>query len=177
MGASMVERAIGAARLDPAVYEDVEKDTTALPQAMAVVALAALCSGIGSAQGGAGMILLGIVGALVGWVIWAGIIFVVGTMVVPEPTTDADLGQVLRCLGFAAAPSILMALGFIPLLGGIIGIVATLWQLAATVVAVRQALDYTSTGRAVGVCLLGFLAYMIAVIAVVAPLMVATHPS
>ncbi|MCW5890175.1 MAG: YIP1 family protein [bacterium] len=177
MGASMVERAIGAARLDPAVYEDVEKDPTALGQAMAVVALAALCSGIGAAQGGVGMILLGVVGALVGWFIWAAIIFVVGTMILPEPSTDADLGQVLRCIGFAAAPGILMAAGFIPLLGAIIALVATIWQLAATVVAVRQALDYTSTGRAVGVCVLGFLAYIIATIAVLTPLMVASNAS
>jgi hypothetical protein len=39
-------------------------------------------------------------------------------------------------------------------------LVAAVWMLIATVVATRQALDYTSTARAVGVCLPGWCAHV-----------------
>ena len=51
--ASFVERVVGAARLDARVYEEVEADPTAMGQAMAVVAAAALASGVGSIGSGA----------------------------------------------------------------------------------------------------------------------------
>jgi hypothetical protein len=67
----------------------------------------------------------------------------------------------LRVLGFSAAPGLLNVLGFIPVFGWIVGFIAAVWQLAAMVVAVRQGLDYTSTGRAVLVCIIGWFVYMI----------------
>jgi hypothetical protein len=102
-----------------------------------------------------------LIGALVGWFIWALLTFFIGTKVLPEQQTHADLGQMLRVLGFAAAPGLFGILGFIPQLGWLVRVVIWIWQLAATVIAVRQALDYTSTGRAVGVCIIGWIVYMI----------------
>lgn len=167
--ASLIERAIGAARLDVATYEDVEADPNALGQAMSVVALAAVSTGIGtSLAGGEGVsLVLGVLLNLLGWFVWALVAYLVGTRILPTPETQADLGQLLRTTGFSAAPGILGILGAVPVLGGLVLLVLRLWQLASMVIAVRQALDYTSTGRAVGVCLIGFLAYMLVVFVLV----------
>ena len=93
-----------------------------------------------------------------GWLIWAGLTYLIGTRLLPESRTRADWGQLLRTTGFAAAPGIVRVLGIIPLLGWLVFGIAYLWMLAAFVVAVKQALDYTSTGRAIGVCLIGWVA-------------------
>ncbi|MGH9319553.1 MAG: YIP1 family protein [Vicinamibacteria bacterium] len=159
--ASFAERMIGAAKLEVPIYEEVEHDQNALGQAMGVVILAAIAAGIGSLRGGPSGFLIGIITALVGWFIWAGIIFIVGTKVMPEPQTKADLGQLLRTMGFAASPGLLGVLAIIPFFGWIVRLVVVIWQLIAMVVAVRQALDYQTTGKAVVVCLLGWLAYMV----------------
>lgn len=160
--ASFSERMIGAARLDVATYEEVEADTTALGQAMAVVVLASIAAGIGSwRQLGVSGLLLGTVAALVGWFLWAGLTYLIGTKILPEPQTKTDLGELLRTIGFSSSPGLLRVLGVIPVLGGLISFAASVWMLVAMVIAVRQALDYRSTGRAVGVCLIGFLVYIV----------------
>ena len=164
--ATFAERMIGAAKLDVQTYEEVEADQTATGQAMGVVLLSAVAAGIGGIGMGGG--LLGLVGsavaALIGWFIWAGLTYLIGTRILPEPQTEADMGQLLRTIGFAATPGILRVLGFLPVLGWLISFVAAVWMLAAMVVATRQALDYTSTGRAVAVCAIGFLAYLVAAV-------------
>jgi hypothetical protein len=162
--ASFVERVIGAARLDVPTYEEVEHDHGALGQAMGVVVVAAIASGIGSATAAGGHgpgLVAGIVASLIGWFVWAGITYLVGTKILPTEKTEADLGQLLRTTGFSAAPGMLGILGVVPAIGGLVLLIASLWQLAAMVVAVRQALDYDTTGRAIGVCLIGFVAYVL----------------
>ena len=159
--ASFVERVVGAARLDAKTYEEVEADPTAMGQAMAVVAAAALAAGVGSISSGATGVVAAVVGGIVGWFLWAVVTWLVGTKLLPEPGTSADLGQMLRTIGFSAAPGLLNVLGIIPLVGLVVWLLAAVWQLVAMVVAVRQALDYTSTGRAVLVCFIGWVFYMI----------------
>ncbi|HLQ86536.1 MAG TPA: YIP1 family protein, partial [Salinisphaeraceae bacterium] len=97
----------------------------------------------------------------IGWVVWAAITWVIGSKLLPEPQTDTDLGQMMRTLGFAASPGLLRVFGFIPFIGWLIRLVANIWMLVAMIIAVRQALDYTSTGRAIGVCVIGFVAELI----------------
>ena len=158
--ATFAERVIGAAKLDPQIYEEVEADHRALGQAMVVVVLSALAAGIG-AGGRTGM--LGFIGmtfaALVGWFVWAAITFVIGARILPAPQTKSDMGELMRTIGFSASPGIARVLGVLPFLGPPIMLAADIWVLVAMVVAVRQALDYKSTGRAVGVCLIGFFVY------------------
>jgi hypothetical protein len=156
--ASFMDRVVGAAKLDVRIYEEVETDTTATGQALVVVVLSSVAAGIGS---GEGRYILGAVGALVGWFIWAFLCYVIGTKLLPEANTKADVGELLRTIGFAASPGILRVFGIIPVLGWLVMLVTGLWMLATTVVAVRQALDYTSTMRAVGVCLVGWLVLVI----------------
>jgi hypothetical protein len=158
--ASFTDRMIGAAKLEAATYEEVENDPNAMGQAIGVVVLAAVASGIGSLGGGLSGMATGVVTALVGWFIWAGIIFLVGTKVMPEPQTKADLGQLLRTMGFAASPGVFNVLGIIPILGWIVRIGVMLWQLVAMVIAVKAALDYQKTEKAILVCVIGWVAYM-----------------
>jgi hypothetical protein len=142
-------------------YEEVEADKTATGQAMTVVILSSLAAGVGAIGLGWDMLLWMTLAALVGWCIWAGLTLVIGTKLLPEPQTQSDMGELLRTIGFSTAPGILRIFGFIPFLGALISFAAGVWMLVAMVVAVRQALDYKSTGRAVGVCLIGFIIYMV----------------
>jgi len=166
--ASFVDRLLGAARLDSAAYEDVEADASATGQAVLVVALAAVAAGIATYdQYGTQGILVGTIGSLVAWFVWAYLVWLLGTKLLPEPGTQADVGQVVRTTGFSAAPGLLIVLAIIPAIAGFVGVVANIWMLVAMVIAVRQALDFNSTGRAVLVAVLGFIAY-IAVFVVIA---------
>ena len=159
--ARFVDRVVGAARLDVATYEEVEADKGATPQAMAVVVLVALASGIGALGTGGAGVLATVLGALVGWVAWASLIWFIGAVAIPDKQTEADVGQLLRTIGFAASPGLLLVLKLLPLVGAVVAFVVWIWQLATTVVAVRQALDYRSTLHAIAVCLMGWIVYVV----------------
>jgi hypothetical protein len=152
-----LDRMIRAARLDPELYEEVEADQATLGQSAAVVVLSSVAAGIGvTGVGGVGGLVMGSVAALLGWLVWASMIYLIGTKLLPEPQTESNIGELLRTLGFASAPGVLRVLGVVPGLGPVIVVLVTGWMLAAMVVAVRQALDYEGTVRAIAVCLIGF---------------------
>jgi len=152
---------IRSACLDVHLYEEVEADRGALGQAMGVVVLSSVAAGIGASGGGAPGLVAGAMGALVSWFIWAYLTYLIGTRLLPEPQTEADLGQLLRTTGFAASPGLIRILGLIPSLPAVVFLAAGVWMLVAMIVAVRQALDYRSTGRAVGVCVIGFIVQVV----------------
>jgi hypothetical protein len=148
---------IRAIKLEAALYEEVETDRSATAQALGVVLLSGIAAGIGSSgRGLAGGILLLTIASILAWVVWAWITYVIGTKVLPGSRTEADVGQVLRTVGFSSAPGVIQILGVIPILAEVVFVVAWVWMLVAMVIAVRQALDYESTARAVGVCLMGW---------------------
>ena len=155
--ASITDRMIRAAILDANLYEEVEADTGALSQAMGVVILSSVAAGIGTiGTTGIKGLVFGTIVALVGWFIWAFLTYFIGTRLLPEPQTKADYGKLLRTIGFSSSPGVLRVLGVIPMLGNILNFIISIWMLVAMVIAVRQALDYKSTWRAVGVCLIGW---------------------
>jgi hypothetical protein len=156
--ASFQERIIRAAKLDVNLYEEVEADKGAMGQAMAIVVLASIAGGIGApASIGLSGILIGTIAALIGWYVWAFLTYLVGTKLLPEPQTKADIGELLRTIGFSSSPGLIRILGIIPFLRGLVFLIAAVWMLVAMVIAVRQALDYQSTLRAVGVCIIGWI--------------------
>lgn len=157
---TFVERMVGAAKLDVRVYEEVEADRSATPQALAVVVLSAVAGGIGVGAGISGLV-VGTIAGLLGWAVWAGLTYFIGTRWLSEPDTKADIGELLRTLGFASSPGILRVAGIVPILGSIVIVVSAVWTFVAMVVAVRQALDYRSTGRAIGVCAIGWVAQIV----------------
>jgi hypothetical protein len=157
----------GAMSLDSAIYEEVEADRTATGQAMAVVVLSSLAAGVGI-SGRAGfsawnaVTIAGI--ALIAWAAWALVTFEIGARLMPQPQTRADIGQMLRTIGFASTPGVFRIFGIIPSVTVPAFAITTVWMLLTMIVAVRQALDYTNTARAVAVCVLGWvLAVTIAV--------------
>ncbi len=164
--ATLMGRMVGAARLDPATYEEVEADTSATAQAALVVVLSSLCIALGASRTHPGSLVGVTILRLAGWYVWAFITYLVGTRLLPGQRTDADVGQLLRTLGFASAPGMAALLGLVPGIGGVVAFAVTIWMVVAMVVAVRQALDYDNTGRAVGVVVIGFLAYVLVAFAV-----------
>jgi len=158
----IVQRMIGAAKLQTETFEEVEADTSATRQALAVVVLVALATGIGSlgSDGPVGFV-VGIAAGIGLWAVWAWITYFVGTTILKTSETKANWGQLARTLGFAQSPGVLKVFGFIPVLGPVVFTIASIWQLVAMVIAIRQALDYTSTWRAVGVAVVGFIPYVV----------------
>jgi hypothetical protein len=151
------ERFIGAARLEIDVYEEVEHDVDATLQAGGVVAMVAAASAIGGLQHGAQGVLSAVVVSLVGWLLWAGITYLIGDKLLGGTAT---WGELLRTLGFAQAPGILLMLVVVPGVGLLILPFVGIWMLFTGVVAIRQALDF-GTGRAIATALLGLIPYAI----------------
>jgi hypothetical protein len=152
-------RLIGALAVDPLTYEEVESDRSATWQALLVVVMSSAAAGIGAFGWGNASVrgVLFISGlALLSWATWALITFEIGTRLMPESGTRADVGQLMRTIGFSAAPGILRVFGIVPGATLPAFAITAVWMLVAMVVAVRQALDYQSTLRAVAVCALGW---------------------
>lgn len=159
---TLSQRMIGAAKLDVTTYEEVEADTKATGQAVMVVVLSSIAQGIGMGDL-SGLLSVAII-ALIGWFAWAFIVYIIGTKLLPEPQTHSDMGELLRTIGFSASPGLLQIFGVIPLLGGLIILAANIWMLIAMVIAVRQALDYSSTGRAIQVCVIGWVVRIVVMV-------------
>ena len=153
----MLDRMIRAARLDASLYEEVEADPSSMGQAMAVVVLASLAGGIGTAgiEGQPGFI-LGVLLNLIGWYVWAFLTYVIGTKLLPQASTEADVGQLLRTIGFAAAPGLLRVVGFIPGIGQLVmlaagGTAATFFGLATVATTTRRDFSFLGNFLMVGV--------------------------
>ncbi len=146
--------------LDVRIYEEVEADRAAMGQAILVVVLASLAAGAAPAVALRGWgLLAGVAPALIGWLLWTWLTWLIGTRLLPGAATHADWGELLRTTGFASAPGILRVLAVIPVLGWLIYLIVAVWMLVAYVIAVRQALDYASTWRAAIVSLIGWVLY------------------
>jgi len=155
-------RVRGVLLLDVKTFEEIEADTTANLQAFIVVVSASIAAGLGA---GVRLGVIGLLretfGALVGWVMWAAVTWVIGSKLLPEPQTRTDMGELLRVIGYAYAPNLFGFFAFIPALGILVSTVVSFWLLAATILAVRQALDYVSTWRAAAVVLIGWLIFVV----------------
>jgi len=166
---SLTGRMIRAAKLEVDLYEEVEADTTANGQAFQAVIIASVASGLGYAiwglisEGGGwffGGLALGIAASVIGWLVWSVLAYWVGTTFFKTPETSATVGELMRTIGFSNSPRVLAFFAFIPILGALIAFAVSVWALIAGVVAVRQALDF-STWRAIGTCIVGWLVYTI----------------
>ena len=165
-GGSIIDRMMRAAMLDRNLYEEVERDTGATGQAAIVVVLSAIATGIAAfirvrgdedaTLSGPAILVAALFGALVGWVVWSLVTYWVGKTFFKTAQTRVTPGEMLRTLGFSQSPGVLLVLTFIPILGALIGVGVGIWVFIAGVIAVRQAMDF-STGRAVGTVAVGWL--------------------
>ncbi len=164
---SLPDRMMRAARLNVDLFEEVEADTRATTQALTVVVIVSIASGIAgalagmnqSASGAVGGLISGVIGALIGWAVWSYVIYLVGTRLFGGTAT---WGEVLRTLGFAESPGVLLILSFIPILGAVVGFVVGIWMLVASFIATRQALDI-SNGKTIATIIVGVLALIVVV--------------
>ena len=163
---TFAERVVGALKLDANTFEDIERDPTAMGQAVAIIALSALASNLGQIwRLGFGAMLIGVCSSLVGYVLWAVVVWLAGTKLMPDPATKADFPETFRTIAFAASPGLIGVVTIVPLLGWLLMIVLFpiiwVWSMAAMVVAVRQVLDYSETFKAVIVVLIGFVVFLV----------------
>jgi len=162
--ASFQDRVIGALKLQPNTFEEVENDASATGQAATVVVAAAVSGGLVALiylstigfTAGITAFVLGLVLKLIGWAVGSWVLLMVGTKMMPGKNTQADLGQLLRVTGFACAPGLFGVLGVVPILGILIGFALAVWQLIAMVIGVKQALEYDDTVKAVIVCVIAW---------------------
>jgi hypothetical protein len=168
---SLTDRMIRAARLDVALYNEVEADLSATSQALTVVIISSVAAGIGGAIAGAiagrpsaiiGGLIGGIVAALLGWLVWSYVMYFVGTRMFGGTAT---YGELLRTTGFATSPGVLRILSFIPVVGGLISLVVAIWMIVTGFVAVREALDI-STGSTIATIIVGIIAEFIVILVV-----------
>jgi hypothetical protein len=141
----MLARIIGVFKLNSQTFEEIEHNTSLTLPAALIVLIVALISGLGNGlfnglRGGdttfVGGFISSLVSVILGWLIWSVVTWFVGTRMFKG---QADIGEMLRVIGFAYSP---MVLSIIPCVGGIIGLV---WALAAGFIAVRQGLDLDNT--------------------------------
>ncbi len=147
-GQSIVDRVVGVLKLDVPTYEAIEQDGKATREAVLVVLVVAIAAGIGGLDNGFAGFIVGIIGALLSWLIFSGFAYFFGTQIFGTPTTQANMEQVARTVGYARAPGLFQIFGFIPVLGAIIGFIAAIWGIVTVIIAIRQSLDF-STGRAI----------------------------
>jgi hypothetical protein len=154
-----IDRIIRAIKLDGSLYAEVAADRNSLGQAIGIVALSSLASGMGLSKGGVEIVSIMILVFVVWWV-WSLIAYTIGTRLLAESQTHVDYLGLLRAVGFAHAPGILQICGLIPVptLRVLASVFITIWTLIAIVVSLRQALSYTTLFRAIGLFLLSSIA-------------------
>ena len=172
--ADLTGRMIGAMQADVKTFTEIEADTSAMGQAVTVIVIAGVASLIGNFFR-AGLLagVLGLIASLVGYALFSFLVFLIGTKLMPEPATKADFAEAFRVIGFAASPGVFNVLAIIPVVGVLVGLVVALWSLVVAVVAVREVLDYTNTGRAIIVCLIAAVVCWIVLTIVLLPLFAA----
>ena len=172
--ASLTERMVGAMKADVKTFQEIEADPNAMGQAITVIVIAGVAALLGNIfRSGVGGGFMALVISLIGYAIWSFMVVIIGTKLMPEPTTKADFPEAFRVIGFTASPGVFNVLAIIPFLGPLISFVISLWVLVIGVIAVREVLDYSNTGRAIVVCLIAFVVYLCVVVFILTPLLVA----
>jgi hypothetical protein len=171
--ASLGERMIGAMRADVKTFEEIEADPTAIGQAVTVIVIAGVASLIGNVfRSGIFLGMMFLIVSLASYALWSILVVLIGTKLMPEPATKADFNEAFRVIGFTASPGVFNVLAIIPFLGPLISVAISLWMLVIGVIAVREVLDYSNTGRAIIVCLIAMVVVWFVTFVVLTPLLI-----
>ena len=171
--ASLGERMVGAMQGNAATFEEIERDQSAMGQAVTVIVIAGVAALIGNLfRAGITMGVVALIVSLIGYAVWAVVVTVVGTKLMPEPTTKADFAETFRTIAFAASPGVFNVVAIIPFLGPLLSFLISIWSLVIMVIAVKVVLDYSSIGRAIIVVIIGFIVYLIVTFLVMMPIMI-----
>ena len=163
-----LNRVFRSIKIDPDVYDEVQKDKTATLSAAIVVVISSLAAGIAAKQLGASSFIFAPILSLVSWFVWAYIVYFVGVKLFPEAKTKTTHAALLRAIGFSSAPGIIRVFGFTPELMTVTFIGSALWMLACMVVAVRQTLNFKSLWKALGVVIMSWFVQAFALISILA---------
>jgi hypothetical protein len=170
--ASLGQRMVGAMQADVKTFQEIEADPAAISQAVTVIVIAGVASLIGNIfRAGVMFGVMSLVLTLIGYALWTVAIVLIGTKLMPEPTTKADFQEGFRVIGFTAAPGVFNVLAIIPFLGPMISFAISIWMLVIGVVAVREVLDYSNTGRAIIVCVIAMVIYWIITFMILTPIL------
>jgi hypothetical protein len=156
MISTFFNRVFRSIKIDPDVYDEVQKDKTATLSAAFVVVISSLAAGIAAKQLGASSFIFAPILSLLSWFVWAYIVYFVGVKLFPDPKTKTSHAALLRAIGFSSAPGIIRVFGFTPELMTVTFIGSALWMLACMVVAVRQTLNFKSLWKALGVVIMSW---------------------
>jgi Yip1-like protein len=171
--ADLTGRMVGAMKADVATLTEIENDPAAFGQAITVIVIAGIASLIGNIfRAGIGAGIFGLVSSVISYLLFALFVYLIGVKVMPEPSTKADFNETFRVLGFAAAPGVLNVLAIIPVLGILVSFVIWIWSLVIGVIAIREVLDYSNTGRAIIVAVIAWVLCMIVIFVVLTPIFV-----
>lgn len=171
--ATLTERMVGAMQANVKTFQEIEADSNALGQAVAVIVIAGVASLIGNVwRAGVGIGVMHLITSIIGYALWSLIVVLVGTKLMPEPTTKADFNEGFRVIGFTASPGVFNVLAIVPFVGPLISFVIWIWMVVIGVVAVREVLDYSSTARAIVVCLIAAVVCWIITFIVITPLLI-----
>jgi hypothetical protein len=155
-------------KIDPDVYDEVQKDKNATLSAGIVVVISSLAAGVAAKQLGASSFIFAPILSLVSWFVWAYIVYFVGVKLFPDAKTKTTHAALLRAIGFSSAPGIIRVFGFTPELMTVTFIGSALWMLACMVVAVRQTLNFKSLWKALGVVIMSWFVQAFALISMLA---------
>ena len=171
--ADLTGRMVGAMKADVATLTEIENDPAAFGQAMTVIVIAGIASLIGNIfRAGIGSGIFGLASSVIFYLLFSLFIYLIGVKVMPEPSTKADFHETFRVVGFAAAPGVFNVLAIIPILGILVSFVIWVWSLVIAVIAIREVLDYSNTGRAIIVAVIAWCGCMLVVLFVLTPIFI-----
>ena len=171
--ASLGERMVGAMKADVKTFQEIEADPAAIGQAVTVIVIAGVASLIGNVfRSGVFGGMMALILSLISYALWSLLVVLIGTKLMPDPSTKADFNEAFRVIGFTAAPGVFNLLAIIPFLGPLISLVIAIWTLIIGVVAVREVLDYSNTARAIIVCLIAMVVVWVVTVLVLTPILI-----
>ena len=152
-----LNRVYRSIKIDPDVFDEVQKDKSATLPAAIVVLISSSAAGFGASNLGMMNFFFAPILSLLSWFIWSYIVYFVGVKLFPDAKTKINQVNVLRAIGFSSAPGIIRALSFNQDLMTVTFIGSAFWMLACMVVAVRQTLNFKSLWKAFGVVIIAWL--------------------
>jgi hypothetical protein len=153
-------------KIDPEVFNEVQKDKDATVWAALVVILSSSAAGIGATSLGTNNFLLSPIFSLISWFVWAYIVYFVGVKLFPDAKTKTTQSALLRAIGFSSAPGIIRVFGFNEDLMAVTFIGSAFWMLVCMVVAVNETLNYKSLWKALGIVIISWFAQAFILLAI-----------
>ena len=162
-----LNRIYRSVKIDPDVFDEVQKDKNATVSAGIVVVLSSLAAGVGASHLGSVNFYLAPALSLATWFVWAYIVYFVGVKLFPDLKTKTTQQALLRSIGFSSAPGMIRIFGFNEDLMTVTFIGSAFWMVACMVVAVKQTLNYKSLWKSLGVVIVAWFVQAFVLISIV----------